>query len=657
MPRRCVVLGCLTNREFYEPGVRFFLFPRDDERLRERWRDAIGRDQNWKIPNMASVCQRHFLQDELTADRRLPDSAVPTVNLPSEELRLKGDNRQSIMRQLKKPSDSPKVVEYRKHAGATRPNRQRQQKKILRIAPNVENAEEFIGREEVLEEHHLSDESQADEEIHLPIETVDFEEEIAENNIFFCRFCTEKLDLASSLDISYLKNVEPVRQGIWDLCMVDCEDVVVFEYLKKICTNCWERMQSFERFVDNCSRQQNLLIAQYSKNPKEILEQVTIKYEPPQRDSDNALEQVIPSKDCSNVSTPIYEAEPLPSLEGLSIDEMIEVLDKIPPRSKRVNAIPHEECWDCGQQFPNRSRKKEHRKTCSAIGTTESLRNKNYKCEICKKMIKTRAGYRVHLLKIHRNQNTAEDNCPDELKQLHARKRLPCPLCPNRFQQVHQLKYHLKTHQSKTLCGTKRRKTVCADSDGTCMVCGKRFQNPFYLETHMKFHLKEKDFRCDQCDKAYYTRHDLNDHKKTVHKDPTLLCGVCGKFFATRRAFTRHSWTHDKSIVSHRCAYCAKAFPDACSLKYHVMKHTGEKSYRCELCGRQFRFRYMMTQHLIRNHNIVIDGVKLYKRKNELQDYEEQKGDNVDVGIETEQFPGYERLDLETATPTDEVNN
>ncbi|XP_055525287.1 zinc finger protein 275 isoform X4 [Wyeomyia smithii] len=573
MPRRCVVTGCTTNRDYYEPGIRFFQFPRDDERMRELWKRVIGRDENWKIPKLASVCQRHFLSSEITSDRRLPDSVVPTLNLPS------------------KSPECPLVHQL-----------------VETKSPTLKH---FVNDVDIGKTEYLSVEQDPNKSL-LGTTLIEKIHEINSRELLHCRFCASEIEETLSLSITYLRAAEPVRQSIWDICLKHCDNDSIDENLSKICIDCWQRIQEFEKFVENSLHQQTYIIELY-RDKLSIVESCCIKEESPE--SEHEFEQVIIPEQHSNEAGNKSEDDQLPVLIGLSVDEMIAVLDSIPAKNKKISATPAEECWDCGQQFPNLSRKKKHRKTCLAIGTPDSLRNKNYKCEICNKEINTRSGYRVHLTKIHGNTD-ASITFSEELQRLRERKRLQCPLCPNRYHQIHQLKYHIRTHQSKLLCVKKNKKSLFPEGKRICPICGKNFErNPFYLETHMKFHRKEKDFQCDQCEKAYFTKHDLRNHKSTVHSSHTLLCGYCGKSFGTRQAFTRHQLIHDDSTNAYHCTFCPKSYPNAGSLKYHVMKHTGEKGSRCELCGHEFRFRYMLTQHLIRNHNIEIEGVKLYKKK------------------------------------------
>lgn len=585
MPRKCVVIGCQTNRDFYEPGVRFFPFPRDDdEPMQQKWKVAIGRDPSWKITYFAGVCQKHFSPTEITSDRRLGEKIFPTLDLPS--------NRETTgEKEEKYSSDSSEPPKVKRHK-----------------AKPLKHRSETVKQEQP-----------------APVEIV-LETSYEKPVVGHCRMCSTELDSTSGFNISTIRTTKAVREAIWDMCYIDCVDASVEEALTQICNSCWEKMLTFESFVGKCNKKQLALFKMYRKRLNEAPSQKAeedngeaewlVKDEPIDFDAEHGFEQVIIPENNADESNSKETAEPFPSLEGLSIDEMIDVLDKLPVNRKISSNTTDQECWDCGQMFPNISRKKEHRKTCSAIGTPESLRNRSYTCEICNKQINTRSGYRVHLKKIHKDHSTSEENCPQELKRLQSRKRLQCPLCPDRFQQVYQLKYHLKTHKVKTMCAKKKKEEWPKGPDGrdVCQVCGKSFNHPTYMERHMKFHLKQKDFNCDQCDKRFYLKQDLRHHQKTVHEEHTFLCTECGKSFGTKRSLLRHAQSHDTSSNTFHCSYCPKSLLTAYALKYHEMKHTGEREYRCEMCGHEFRFRYMLTQHKMRVHNIEIEGTKLYKR-------------------------------------------
>lgn len=526
MPRKCIVPGCDTNRHYYEHGVRFFAFPPPEYvEERERWRELVGRGPEWRIPTQSCVCQRHFREEELPAERKLPEGVRPSVNLPVD-----------------------------------------------------------LGEEEVREE---PEEKRPRMEEVVQIEVVS-EEQV--EDLVDCLFCGQPTERLEEFTVDVLRQSGKVRNEIWELCWTDDG-----EEGGSLCHDCWYKLEEFEGFVDLCRRRpENLEVVEEFLEEEPELEQVLIPEE--------------------QVET---ELDDLPNLEGLTVEQMIEELDKIPPKTvKNTTVEVDNECWDCGESFPNVNQKKEHRKNCKLKGTPDSLRHQGFECEICHKKLNTRAGYRNHLVKIHSEVlKTGTDSCPEDLLRLQSRKRLRCPLCESQFHQLHMLKYHLRTHLVKQQHDMDGPKIKVKDRDSTCKICGKTFSYPPYLEKHMKFHLKERDFPCDLCDKAFYVKQDLQTHRDSVHLKNTLLCPICGKSYATKKRLERHHRaTHEPPREDLRCPHCLKQMTCPVALRYHVMTHTGEKNHRCGKCGRAFRMRYELTQHRIRVHREHIEGVKLYKQ-------------------------------------------
>ncbi|KAL4229304.1 hypothetical protein ACF0H5_012344 [Mactra antiquata] len=57
----------------------------------------------------------------------------------------------------------------------------------------------------------------------------------------------------------------------------------------------------------------------------------------------------------------------------------------------------------------------------------------------------------------------------------------------------------------------------------------------------------------------------------------------------------------------HVCQVCSKMFPKPSDLKRHMMCHTGEKPFRCELCSKPFRAKSSMHYHLKATHGLDIE--------------------------------------------------
>ncbi|XP_058813342.1 zinc finger protein weckle-like [Topomyia yanbarensis] len=146
-----------------------------------------------------------------------------------------------------------------------------------------------------------------------------------------------------------------------------------------------------------------------------------------------------------------------------------------------------------------------------------------------------------------------------------------------------------------------------------CQVCGKILSSSATFNVHMMTHTQQKDIVCPICDKRFYVKQQLKIHIESIHEKKDFVCSICGLKCRWRKSLRRHMLLHDDNPYKHKCTYCDKAFARPNQLRYHVMKHTGDRVY-CEICGADYRFNYMLTQHKIRKHGIVVEGVQLYKQ-------------------------------------------
>ena len=83
-----------------------------------------------------------------------------------------------------------------------------------------------------------------------------------------------------------------------------------------------------------------------------------------------------------------------------------------------------------------------------------------------------------------------------------------------------------------------------------CRLCNKKFQNQYFLKTHMRTHSAARPYKCESCGKCYSSSTNLNRHTKESHSnDPDLVkkpiqCQMCSCWCANKLTFKSHLQFH-----------------------------------------------------------------------------------------------------------------
>lgn len=231
------------------------------------------------------------------------------------------------------------------------------------------------------------------------------------------------------------------------------------------------------------------------------------------------------------------------------------------------------------------------------------------KCDLCELNFEQQSDLQGHLSSVHG---------PKELHQ-----NFPCSKCDKTFTNEKSLTVHIsKVHQNilnqdftQRLINSKAKSK--RDSNNTidlkrietpvCEICGKIFSQQQHLFIHKQaVHLKSKKAVCDLCGKHFDHIRYLKAHMKRHAGIKKHACNQCNLSFIESNSLRLHMQTHlDPEQRSYKiiCKFCGKKFVSKTNYKDHLNKHTGDKPYECDLCGRKFGFKSMIDKHKLFKHS------------------------------------------------------
>ncbi|KAK9524760.1 hypothetical protein VZT92_017128 [Zoarces viviparus] len=101
----------------------------------------------------------------------------------------------------------------------------------------------------------------------------------------------------------------------------------------------------------------------------------------------------------------------------------------------------------------------------------------------------------------------------------------------------------------------------------------------------------------ENCYVPYCYSGNLQGTKTVCSGDKPYRCNVCGAQFNRPANLKTHSRIHSGE-KPYRCDTCGARFVQVAHLRAHVLIHTGEKPYPCHTCGTRFRHLQTLKSHL-----------------------------------------------------------
>ncbi|CAD7093403.1 unnamed protein product [Hermetia illucens] len=404
---------------------------------------------------------------------------------------------------------------------------------------------------------------------------------------------------------------------------------------QQICLDCTQTFIAIKEFRERCKKVQELLFAYFrtqetlSVKTMELDSTVAVcKVESDTSDDSFCSENA--NEDCEYNDPSVENAEEQNPNENFYPPEHFcaniktEVsIDEEGVSTYDLNSKPL--CANCHKEFDNYEQLSTHYETCSThsenLNFTDSNDGKDpteikFPCTICGNEFTDELEF-VNHLQAHASNNLIACNrcgrnfsCPRALKKhflrMHERSDHECSICKEKFTNEHRFKYHMRTHDPSKLFH--------------CTVCGKSFMAVHHLKAHDLMHKDIRPFSCDTCDKKYRDKRSLETHMRKHSGERPYVCHICKKDFAIRTSYVLHVRKHEHAFKEmeenggdvqlrgqdlstlqafpYKCSICSQGFKVAYSLAAHFDKHSEVRGFDCEECGKAFKNRPSLKQHV-----------------------------------------------------------
>ncbi|KOX68056.1 Zinc finger and SCAN domain-containing protein 12 [Melipona quadrifasciata] len=282
-------------------------------------------------------------------------------------------------------------------------------------------------------------------------------------------------------------------------------------------------------------------------------------------------------------------------------------------------------CEDCMEEFPTNKAKRNHNVICM----------KKLVCKYCNMMLDSKGKKRQHEQK-HCDSMYGQlcDVCGEKFKHqgtldqhvktqhMSWEKIYQCPKCPKKFAFKQKLSFHLKSVH------TTLRAYLCED-------CGADFKNPaslrhhrirkhqpvdceltFTSEVRLRHHMMithnrlEGTLPCPHCPKRFVNQLRLKTHMISHSEERPYTCEICGFNLKTKIQLIKHHQNRHSDERPLQCRYCPWRCKQVSALVCHERTHTNERPYSCSVCRQRFKYLGDKNKHERRHESLGGSGFK-----------------------------------------------
>lgn len=286
-------------------------------------------------------------------------------------------------------------------------------------------------------------------------------------------------------------------------------------------------------------------------------------------------------------------------------------------------------CCFCTEQFPDPADLKKHTielhdddtkstfmKGKDMYGYLVKVDITGLQCKLCGEEIDTLEQIMDHLKDVH-DRNISTDIPNHILPFKFDAECLRCFMCQNVFNRFKALQEHMHTHYRNYLCevcdaGFVNRHLLLCHNEGhktgvfACEQCTEVFDTLRKKKLHQrKIHDGlNKPHKCGYCEERFKENCHKIEHLAKVHGvvGPLIKCQACDRTFANQQTWLLHTKKYHLMQRHHKCTRCEMDFFSKRELTDHMVKHTGTREYRCEMCFKFYGRLKTLKEHIRRLH-------------------------------------------------------